>query len=132
MQDAGGVGDKGVLAVPVLYGDGDGWEGPPKIDWETVEACNTGVSLPDETDEDYTRRILFSRVRGGARSGREEEEGGRDRKAGGGGAGRREMGVGWGRGRGREGGREGGEGGVGCSFTSLGYHQGCVALVLAR
>ncbi|CAN0332145.1 unnamed protein product, partial [Laminaria digitata] len=60
-QSAGEVGDKGVLAVPVLYGDSGGWEGPPKIDWETVEACNTGVQLPDETDDEYTCRILFSR-----------------------------------------------------------------------
>lgn len=64
-----------MLAVPVLYGDCGGWEGSPKIDWETVEACNTGAPLPDETDEEHTCRILFSRVgrgRGDAR-GREGE-----------------------------------------------------------
>ena len=60
----------------MVYGESGGWEGPPRIDWETVEACNTGVPLPDETDEEYTCRILFSwvsRGRGGGR-GREGEE----------------------------------------------------------
>ncbi|CAM9952259.1 unnamed protein product [Scytosiphon promiscuus] len=61
--NTGSVGDKGVLAVPVDYGDdGDGGDGVLKIDWPAIEAANAGVHLPDETEEYYTRRILFSRV----------------------------------------------------------------------
>lgn len=57
------MGDKGVLAVPVDYGDdGADGNGVLKIDWAAIEAANAGVHLPDETDEHYTRRILFSRV----------------------------------------------------------------------
>lgn len=75
LQEAGSEGDKGVLAVPVEYGDetpgeatrkgggGSGGAGGPRIDWAAVEAANAGVHLPDETEEHYTRRILFSRVR---------------------------------------------------------------------
>lgn len=62
-QDTGGVGDKGVLAVPVDYGDdGPDGDGVLKIDWASIEAANAGVHLPDKTDEQYTSRILFSRV----------------------------------------------------------------------
>lgn len=60
-QDTGSIGDKGVLAVPVDYGDNG--DGVLKIDWPAIEAANAGVHLPDETEEHYTRRILFSRVR---------------------------------------------------------------------
>ena len=69
LQETDSEGDKGVLAVPVEYGDdgalaGEGARtGAPRIDWAAVEAANAGVHLPDETDEHYTRRILFSRVR---------------------------------------------------------------------
>lgn len=63
MQNCGDVGDKGVLAVPVEYGDDGGVAGLPRIDWAAIEAANEGVHLPDVTDEHYNRRILFSRVR---------------------------------------------------------------------
>lgn len=63
LQNTGDVGDKGMLAIPVEYGEGGAWEGPPRIDWAAIEAANAGVHLPDDTDEDYTHRILFSRVR---------------------------------------------------------------------
>lgn len=66
-QETGSEGDKGVLAVPVEYGadeEGAGaGAGAPRIDWAAVEAANAGVHLPDETEEHYTSRILFSRVR---------------------------------------------------------------------
>lgn len=55
-----------MVAVPIDYGD-DGLDdvnqGTPRIDWASIEAANAGVHLPAETDKDYTRRILFSRVR---------------------------------------------------------------------
>lgn len=47
------------------YGDDADGDGVLKIDWPAIEAANAGVHLPDETDEHYTRRILFSRVREG-------------------------------------------------------------------
>ncbi|CAM9856230.1 unnamed protein product, partial [Ectocarpus sp. 13 AM-2016] len=62
-RETGVEGDKGVLAVPVDYGDdGPAGDGVVKIDWPAIEAANAGVHLPDKTDEQYTRRILFSRV----------------------------------------------------------------------
>lgn len=61
-QGTGSEGDKGVLAVPVEYGDDGLLEGAPKIDWAAIEAANAGVHLPDDTPDRCTRRILFSRV----------------------------------------------------------------------
>ena len=63
-QNAGELGDKGVVAVPVEFietsGGGDG--GTPAIDWTAIEAANAGTQPPSDTDEEYARRILFSRV----------------------------------------------------------------------
>jgi len=64
-QEVGSEGDKGVLAVPVDYGADEGGDAVLKIDWAAVEAANAGVHLPDDTDEQCARRILFSRVREG-------------------------------------------------------------------
>lgn len=61
-----------MVAVPIDYSDDgldDTNQGTPRIDWASIEAANAGVHLPAETDKDYTRRILFSRVREGTSLG---------------------------------------------------------------
>lgn len=61
-QDASQVGDKGVLVVPLEFGEEGLGDGAPRIDWAAIEAANAGVQVPDPADGEHDQRILFSRV----------------------------------------------------------------------